>query len=94
MISTSSHRLLYVLPARTDGLALGGLLAALLHDRERLEQFRGHFQIGFAALGSLAATAPIWGWRVFGGVPLFTKLQAVWPGLDGSVQGPCPIWGR
>jgi peptidoglycan/LPS O-acetylase OafA/YrhL len=67
--------------ARVDGLALGGLLAALVHDRQRLERHRGRFQLAFAAVGCLAVTAPVWTSRLFGDVSLFARVQSVWPGL-------------
>ncbi|MHC5543081.1 acyltransferase family protein, partial [Singulisphaera rosea] len=71
-----------LLLSRTDGLVLGGLLAALLFDGERLERHRSKFRAAFAVLGTFAATVPFWGGRVFGDVPLFSGLQAHWPRLE------------
>jgi peptidoglycan/LPS O-acetylase OafA/YrhL len=49
----------WLLAARCDGLALGGLLAALLADRERVRRHLGGYRRGFGlvALGALAFLA-------------------------------------
>src|SRR5262249_26323966 len=54
----------WLLAARCDGFALGGLLAAILADRARWEHRLGPLQLGFGsvglgALGLLAATLTI-----------------------------------
>ena len=71
-----------LLLARTDGLALGGLLAALLHDHRRLERHRATFQWAFVAVGVLAASVPAWGRLLFSDVPFFSIVQGVWPRLE------------
>ena len=68
-----------LLLARTDGLALGSLLAALLHDRWRLERHSETFQWAFVAVGVLAASRPAWGRLLFSNVSFFSIVQEVWP---------------
>jgi peptidoglycan/LPS O-acetylase OafA/YrhL len=47
--------------SRCDGFALGGLLAGLLDDRERVARHARRFGALFAALGAVAVTYPVWG---------------------------------
>lgn len=50
-----------ILLGRSDGFALGGLLAALLADRDRLAQHLGRFRLGFGLLTLAAGSYIAWG---------------------------------
>jgi peptidoglycan/LPS O-acetylase OafA/YrhL len=50
-----------ILIGRCDGFALGGLLAALLADRDRLTQHLGRFRLGFGLLSLAAGSYIAWG---------------------------------
>jgi peptidoglycan/LPS O-acetylase OafA/YrhL len=63
----------WILISRCDGFALGGLLAALLADRERVKRYLMRYRLGFglaglAGLGFLVGAVAIYG-RGFMGLP-------------------------
>lgn len=57
-----------ILIGRCDGFALGGLLAVLLSDRERLARHLGRFRLGFVLVASLAFGRIGWNIATSGGI--------------------------
>jgi peptidoglycan/LPS O-acetylase OafA/YrhL len=70
-----------MLLTHSDGLALGGLLAALLHDRARLDRHRAAFRLGFALVGAATALAPRWG-RLLPSASLAGLVHGAWPRIN------------
>ncbi len=71
-----------LLLARTDGLVLGGLLAALLADGEWVEQHRKKLRTAFAGLGLTVILLPFAVQYLFGEVPITKTLHVIWPRLE------------
>jgi peptidoglycan/LPS O-acetylase OafA/YrhL len=70
-----------MLLTHSDGLALGGLLAALLRDRARLDRHRAAFRLGFVAVGAGVALAPWWG-RLLPAASVAGLAHRAWPRVD------------
>ncbi len=70
-----------MLLTHSDGLALGGLLAALLHDRARFDRHRAAFRLGFVLVGAATALAPSWG-RLLPAASLAEMAHRAWPRID------------
>jgi peptidoglycan/LPS O-acetylase OafA/YrhL len=68
---TRSPYSLYILPARCDGFALGGLLAALLFGIPRGSESFRRIRLGVGLTALLATTYFVWGLRQYGMVGCF-----------------------
>ncbi|WP_422927224.1 acyltransferase family protein [Singulisphaera sp. PoT] len=71
-----------LLLARTDGLVLGGFLAALLSDAAWFERNRKTLKWTFASVGLTIALTPTVVQAIFGEVQVTRALNAVWPSLE------------
>jgi peptidoglycan/LPS O-acetylase OafA/YrhL len=70
-----------LLVARSDGFALGGLLAALLADRERLARHRARFRLGFGLAGLAALVYLAVGMALTDPIGFIGLPTPIWPVL-------------